>query len=90
MKDKDPLSAFVEEGRKEKGERVCLKMSKSVNGAGFCLKCKGGKKAVAKLAEIMNGIDLGKHQLPEKRKAKIDDNYSGNETRGDVNGISYD
>jgi hypothetical protein len=62
MKDKDPISAFVEEGRKEKGERVCLKMSKSVGGAGFCLKCKGGKKAVDKLAKIMNSIDLEAHK----------------------------
>lgn len=57
----DPLSAFVEEGRKEKGERAYLKMAKSVDGAGFCLKCKGGKKAVDKLGKIMNGIDLEAH-----------------------------
>ena len=58
--------------------------------AGFCFKASGSPEAMKQLVDIMNGIDLSEHQLPEKGKAKIDDNYSGNETRGDVNGISYD
>lgn len=57
----DPLQDFVEESHKEK-ERASLQMKKVVGGAGFCLRAKGGKKAIDKLAEIMNKIDLTEHQ----------------------------
>ncbi len=54
----DPLSEFVSASRKEKGERTELKMQKIQGDAGFCIKAKGGQKAIRKLAEIMSGVDL--------------------------------
>jgi hypothetical protein len=47
----EPLSAFVKESHTtQKGERVSLKMRKEQGSA------------MKRLAEIMNGIDLSKHQ----------------------------
>ena len=65
MKDKDPISSFVHESHEEKGPRCKLKMKKEQGTAGFCLKASGSPDAMKRLADIMNGIDLGKHQLPE-------------------------
>lgn len=65
MKDKDPISSFVQESHEEKGQRVKLKMKKEQGTAGFCLKASGSPDAMKRLVEIMNGIDLSKHQLPE-------------------------
>ena len=61
----DPISAFVQESHKEKGPHCKLKMKKEQGTAGFCLKASGSPDAMKRLADIMNGIDLGKHQLPE-------------------------
>ena len=61
----DPLQEFVDSSHKEKGERVKLSMKKSQGNAGFCLKSSGSPEAMKRLAEIMNNIDLSKHQLPE-------------------------
>lgn len=58
----DPLSDFVAEGRKEKGECVTRIMKKEVDGAGFCLKARGPKKALAKLFADLDKVDLGEHQ----------------------------
>ena len=100
MKDKDPISSFVQESHEESGPRTKLQMKKEQGTAGFCLKASGSPAAMKRLAEIMNGIVivLSKHQLPEEKKTrKRDDNYYGNETnyygnetRGDINGTSYD
>ena len=65
MKAEDSLSAFVEEGHKEKGPRCKLKMKKAQGTAGFCLKASGSPEAIKRLAEIMNGIDLSKHQATD-------------------------
>lgn len=65
MMNQDPLSEFVEEGHKEPGPRVKLKMRKEQGSAGFCLKASGSPEAIKRLAEIMNGIDLSKHQQAE-------------------------
>ena len=90
-KDKDPISSFVQESHEEKGPRTKLQMKKEQGTAGFCLKASGSPAAMKRLAEIMNEIDLSKHQLLEEKKTrKRDDNYYGNETRGDINGTSYD
>jgi hypothetical protein len=53
MKSSDPLSEFVHEGRKET-ERASVVMRKESGDSGFCLKAKGGKKAIDKLVKILN------------------------------------
>jgi hypothetical protein len=62
----DPLSEFVEESHQEKSPRVNLNMKKSQGNAGFCIRASGGKNAMKKLVEILNDIDLSKHQIDEE------------------------
>jgi hypothetical protein len=64
---KDALSDFVDESHKKKGERTKLQMKKEQGSAGFCFKASGSPEAMKRLAEIMNGIDLSKHQLEEDK-----------------------
>jgi hypothetical protein len=61
----DPVSQFVEDSHKEKGQRTKLVMKKELGGAGFCVRASGGKKAMDALAKTLNEIDLSEHQ-PEK------------------------
>ena len=65
MKDKDPISSFVQDSHKEKGSRTKLHMKKEQGTAGFCLKASGSPDAMKRLAEIMNSIDLSKHQATD-------------------------
>lgn len=58
MPPMDPLSDFVEESRSE-GPRSELSMRKEKDGAGFCVRAKGGQKAIAKLEKVLGEIDLG-------------------------------
>ncbi len=54
----DPLSEFVAESRKEPGPRAKLQIGKEQGGAGFCLKASGSPKALKRLADLMNSVDL--------------------------------
>ena len=54
----DILTAFVAESHAEEGPRSELKMRKEVDGAGFCIRASGGKKAIAKLDKLLGDIDL--------------------------------
>jgi hypothetical protein len=58
----DLVTKFVEDSRKEKGNRVSATLRKEEGDAGFCLKVRGGKKAVDAFVKAMNEIDLGEHQ----------------------------
>jgi hypothetical protein len=53
MNRSDCISEFVYEGRKE-SERAEVVFRKEFGDSGFCLKAKGGKKAVEKLINILN------------------------------------
>lgn len=46
----DPLSDFVEESHSE------LSMRKEKDGVGFCVRAKGGKKAIAKLEKLLGEV----------------------------------
>lgn len=65
MSKGDPITDFIKESHKEKGSRVKLEMKKSQGNAGFCIRASGSQKAIKKLADILNNIDLSKHQLEE-------------------------
>ena len=54
----DPITIFVEQSNSEKGPRAELKMRKDLGGAGFCIRARGGKDAIKKLADMLNAIDL--------------------------------
>ena len=62
MPPMDPLSDFVEESHSEEGARSELSMRKVKDGAGFCIRAKGGQKAIAALEKILGDIDLSEHQ----------------------------
>ena len=53
MISSDPFSDFVHESRKET-ERASIIMNKESVDSGFCLKAKGGKKAIDRLVKILN------------------------------------
>jgi len=55
----DLITNFVEQSHNEQGQRTELRMRKEIAGAGFCIRAKGGKVAIQKLAEALNAIDLG-------------------------------
>ena len=54
----DAISDFVEQSHTEQGQRTELRMRKEMDGAGFCIRAKGGKEAIEQLAEALNAIDL--------------------------------
>jgi hypothetical protein len=54
----DLISKFVDDSRQEKGERVELNMRKEVNGAGFCIRGKGGQKAIDALRKALDRLEL--------------------------------
>ena len=58
----DAISDFVEQSHTEQGQRTESRMRKEMGGAGFCIRAKGGKGAIEKLAEALNAIDLEEHQ----------------------------
>ncbi len=58
----DILTNFVAESHVEKGPRSELKMRKEKDGAGFCIKAKGGRKAIAELEKLLGDIDLAGEQ----------------------------
>ncbi len=58
----DLISDFVSRSRAENGPRSELKMRKEVDGAGFCIRAKGGKNAIAALGKALGDIDLSEHQ----------------------------
>ncbi len=59
---RDIITDFVTESHAEKGPRSELKMRKEVDGAGFCIRAKGGKNAIAALGKALGDIDLSEHQ----------------------------
>lgn len=58
----DILTNYVVESHAENGPRSELKMRKERGGAGFCIKAKGGRKAIAKLEKLLGDIDLAGEQ----------------------------
>jgi hypothetical protein len=54
----DIITNFVEQSHNEQGPRTELRMRKETDGAGFCIRAKGGKEAIKHLAEALNAIDL--------------------------------
>jgi len=59
---RDIITDFVTESHAENGPRSELKMRKEVDGAGFCIRAKGGKNAIAALGKALGDIDLSEHQ----------------------------
>ena len=49
----DPLFRFVQDSHTET-ERASVVMKKESGDAGFCLKAKGGKKAIDRLIKTLN------------------------------------
>jgi len=54
----DIISDFVAESHAEPGPRSELSMRKEKDGAGFCVRAKGGRKAIARLEKMLGEIDL--------------------------------
>ena len=54
----DILTQFVKDSHAEPGPRSELFMKKEKDGAGFCVRAKGGKKAIAELEKLLGEIDL--------------------------------
>ena len=54
----DILTQFVKDSRAEPGPRSELFIKKEKDGAGFCIRAKGGQKAIAKLEKLLGDIDL--------------------------------
>ena len=54
----DPITNFVERSHNEPGPRAELRMRKEFDGAGVCIRARGGKDAIKKLADTLNAIDL--------------------------------
>ena len=65
MSQEDVITEFVQESHQEKGSRETMEMKKCQGSAGFCIRASGSPKAINKLAEIMNKIDLSEHQQQE-------------------------
>jgi hypothetical protein len=49
----EPFSEFVRNGRKE-SQRASIVMKKESGDSGFCLRAKGGKKAIDELVRTLN------------------------------------
>lgn len=58
----DVISQFVKDSHAEPGPRSELFIKKEKDGAGFCVRAKGGKKAIAKLEKLLGDVDLGAGQ----------------------------
>jgi hypothetical protein len=58
MTSSNPIIRFVEQSHEEQGSRAELKMRKEFDGAGVCVRARGGKDAIKKLADTLNAIDL--------------------------------
>ena len=54
----DILTQFVADSHAEPGPRSELFIKKEKDGAGFCVRAKGGKKAIAELEKLLGDIDL--------------------------------
>lgn len=59
----DIITQFVADSHAETGPRAELSMRKEKDGAGFCIRAKGGRKAIAALENALNGVNLS--QPPE-------------------------
>jgi hypothetical protein len=59
---RDPITDFVEQSHEEPESRAELKMRKDLGGADFCIRARGGKDAIKKLADTLNAIDLEEAQ----------------------------
>lgn len=58
----DILTQFVKDSHAEPGPRSELFIKKEKDGAGFCVRAKGGKKAIAELEKLLGDVDLGAGQ----------------------------
>lgn len=64
----DLLTNFVSESRRDKGARETLLMKKVQGTAGFCIRAKGGSKAIKELVAAMNQIDLSEHRQEDNHE----------------------
>lgn len=56
-KKEDILERFVRDSRSEPGPRTSLSISVVAEGAGYKLKARGGKKAMARLIKALGALD---------------------------------